>query len=47
MEDALGWDVCSKGKTKYPNIKEFKKCTIEQRIKYERIEEEEDLNPTL
>lgn len=23
-EDALGWDACSKGKTKYPNIKDFK-----------------------
>lgn len=26
LEDSMGWDCCSKGKTKYPNIREFKMC---------------------
>lgn len=44
IEDALGWDVCSKGKTKYPQIKEFKICSPELRIKYEQpVDAEEDL----
>ena len=35
LEDAMGWDCCSKGKTKYPNIKEFKNCSPELRLKFE------------
>ena len=35
LEDAIGWDCCSKGKTKYPNIKEFRICRTEMRIKYD------------
>jgi len=43
----MGWDVCSKGKTKYPNIKEFKKCSIELRVTFAKppILEEQKSEP--
>lgn len=36
LEDIMGWDCCSKGKTKYPTIKEFKNCSTELRVPCEK-----------
>ena len=36
LEDAMGWDCCSKGKIKYPAVKDFKNCTPELRQKFEK-----------
>lgn len=34
LEDAAGWDVCDKGRSLYPSIKEFGVCKPSMRVKF-------------